>query len=301
MVGPSGIGRIHAREFNRAGVPVTAVLASTPERSRDAAKSLTDEFGVPVEAFGSLEEISAVDTDIAVICSPPEKHLEAIDAFLEADKYVLCEKPLFWRDGLSTGEVAAVCRRLAARADGRLVVNTNNTWFPEAWFERFGKPEKIEEFGFRFYTNGPFRADEIGVDLLPHALSVLLEIEAGERSDPVLAGIEKTVCDDSFACSFDYNGIRCSVDLRQDPDRARVFGFSVNNTSVERIQRIAGGEYNVFLAPAGRTEDALQVADPFEISIRRFVDGVAARQRFDAEMATAGQVMTMMTRILTAP
>jgi predicted dehydrogenase len=301
LVGPSGIGRIHAREFYRVGVPVTAVLASTPERSRAAAAALTKEFGTAVEGFGSLEERSAANISAAVICSPPENHLEAIDAFLGADKYVLCEKPLFWQEGLSTGAVAEICSRLTVRADGRLVVNTNNTWFPEAWFERHGKPDKLSKFGFHFYTNGPFRADAIGVDLLPHALSILLEILPGEYPESVLADIKKTVSDDRFACSFDYGGVKCDVDLRQDPGCVRALGFRIDDTSVERIQRVTDGEYNVYLAPAGQTGDALQVADPFEISIRRFVDGVAAGQRFDAEMTRAGQVMTMMTELMTAP
>lgn len=299
LVGPSGIGQIHAREFHRAGMPVTAVLASTPERSRNAAESLIKEFGTAVEACASLEEISAASIDAAVICSPPEKHLEAIDAFLEADKYVLCEKPLFWQDGLSTGAVGELCKQLEARAAGRLVVNTNNTWFPEIWFERHRKPVKLDEFGFHFHTNGPFRGDAIGVDLLPHALSVLLEIIPGDYSDSVLADIEKTVSDNRFTCSFDCAGIRCDIDLRQSSDCDRAFGFRANEISVERIQRIVDGEYTVLLAPDGHAEEAVEVADPFEISIRRFVDGVAAGRRFDLEMARAGQVMTMMTQIMT--
>jgi predicted dehydrogenase len=301
LVGPSGIGRIHAREFHRVGVPVTAVLASTPARSLDAAHALTEEFGTVVEAYGSIEEISAATIDAAVICSPPGKHLEAIDVFLEAGKYVLCEKPLFWQDGLSTDAVGELCSRLATKADGRLVVNTNNTWFPEIWFEQHTKPDQIDEFGFHFYTNGPFRSGAIGVDLLPHALSVLLEIATGDYPDGGLADIEKTVSDDRFACSFDYGGIRCDIDLRQSPGRARAFGFRVNKTAVERIQRISGGEYTVLLAPAGHAEEAFQVADPFEISVRRFVDGIATGRRFDTEMAKSGQVMTMMTQLMTTP
>jgi len=301
LVGPSGIGRIHTREFHRAGVPVTAVLASTPESSRRAADTLTEEFGTMVKACATLEEIKAANVDAAIICSPPEQHLEAIEAFLAVDKYVLCEKPLFWQDGLSTGAVDEICTRLEARAAGRLVVNTNNTWFPETWFERHGKPEKLDAFGFHFYTNGPFRGDAIGVDLLPHALSVLLEITSGYYPDSVLAGIEKTVADNRFTCSFDYAGIGCDIELRQSSDCARAFGFRVNDSSVERIQRIVDGEYSVYLARAGHPEEALEVADPFEISIRRFLDGAAAGRRFDAEMVKARQVMTMMAQIMTNP
>lgn len=301
LVGPSGIGRIHAREFHRAGVPVTAVLASTYESSQAAADDLTKQFGTVVHAFRSLEDLASTDIDAAVVCSPPAVHLEAIDAFLNVGKYVLCEKPLFWKDGLSPSEVSETCARLASRAEGRLVVNTNNTWFPEIWFKRYGKPANIRRFGFHFHTNGPFRDAAIGTDLLPHAISVLLEILNEQCLEDTPVNIVKTVRDDRFVCRFEFGGVNCDIDLRQGPDIPRAFGFRVDDTSVERIQRIVDDKYKVFLAPADRGRDAIQVADPFEISIRRFIEGVASKKRFDTEMARAVKVMNMMTEIIVAP
>jgi len=297
LIGPSGIGRVHAREFHRAGAPVTGVLARTPDSAIRAAETLAAEFGTPVQAYESLEEIAAADFDAVSICSPPQLHLEAMDAFLAAGKYVLCEKPLFWRDGLSPTACSDICDRLSKQAAGRLMVNTNNTWFAESWFERHGKPEKIDAFDFHFYTNGPFQDAAIGVDLLPHALSVLIYAVAEGR----ISNIEKTVSPGRFHCRFDYGGVQCAVDLRQDPDGDRAFGFRMDDVAVERIQKIVGGAYSVFLARPDRPDAAFQIADPFEISINRFVAGVAAARRFDTEMATAARVMTMMTEIIAAP
>ena len=95
--------------------------------------------------------------------------------------------------------------------------------------------------------------------------------------------------------------MQCAVDLRQDPDGDRAFGFRMDDVAVERIQKIVGGAYSVFLARPDRPDAAFQIADPFEISINRFVAGVAAARRFDTEMATAARVMTMMTEIIAAP
>ena len=299
MIGPSGIGRVHAREFARAGAPVTAVLASTPESSRRAADDLIAQFGNPVRACESLTELAASETDAVVVCSPPPAHLEAIYLFLEAGKYVLCEKPLFWRDGLTVNEVAGICNDLARKAAGRLVVNTNNTWFPQFWFENFGKPSNPSEYEFHFYTNGPYQSDAIGIDLLPHALSVLLECAPKSHAGTNISNISKTVQGNQFVCTFEFQNIRCRVDLRENPGGARRFWFRLDDMAVERIQRNEKGEYAVYLAPAERTEDAVRVADPFEISIRRFLGGAASGQRFDEEMKTATTVMSMMTQILT--
>lgn len=300
LVGPAGIGRIHAREFFRAEMPVSSVMASTPESSGNAARDLTELYGNSVTAYSDLGKLAAADIDAAVICSPPSKHLEAINAFLDAGKYVLCEKPLFWRENLSIGEVGQICDELETRAAGRLLVNTNNTWFPEIWFQRYRRPDNPREFGFRFYTNGPYQGDEIGVDLLPHALSVLFKAVPSICGHDILSRIEKTVAKDRFECRFELGDVACHVDLRENPDGEREFGFRLNDTAVERIQRVDDGEYRVYLAPAGRPEEAIAVTDPFEISIRRFIDGVHSRASFDTQMATASKVMKTMTQIIRA-
>lgn len=301
LVGPSGIGKVHAREFFRAGAPVTAVLASTRESSENAARELSDQFGETVTAYSDLRELATAPVDAAVICSPPAAHLEAIKVLVGTERYVLCEKPLFWQDGLTTAKTRRICDELSQLAGGRLLVNTNNTWFPEVWFQRFGKPQLPREFGFHFHTTGQFQHDEIGVDLLPHALSILSETFTEDDPDDEITDIEKTVSANRYECRFSYRGVRCQLDLREDPDGERRLGFRVDDTGVEQIQRIENGEYRVYLAPAESVDDAFQVTDPFEISIRRFVDGAVAGQRFDREMADATKVMTMMTQILMAP
>ncbi len=275
-------------------------MASTLESSDRAARELKELYGFSVTAYSDLGKLAAADIDAAVICSPPSKHLEAIHAFLDAGKYVLCEKPLFWRENLSTEEVGRICDELEMRAAGRLLVNTNNTWFPEIWFQRFKRPDNPREFGFRFYTNGPYHGDEIGVDLLPHALSVLFEAVPGLCGHDTLSRLEKTVGEDRFECRFELGDVACHVDLRENPDGEREFGFRLDDSAIDRIQRVTDGEYRVYLAPAGRPDEAIAVTDPFEISVRRFIEGVTSRTSFDTHMTTASKVMKTMTQIIRA-
>ena len=275
-------------------------MASTPESSDRAAKELTELYGLSVTAYSDLSELAAADIDAAVICSPPSEHLEAIKAFLDAGRYILCEKPLFWREKLSTEEVSDICDELETQAAGRLLVNTNNTWFPEIWFQRFKRPENPREFDFRYYTTGPYHGHEIGVDLLPHALSVLFEAVPCICDHDKLSGIEKKVAADRFECRFELGNVVCHVDLRENPFGERVFGFRLDDAAVERIQWVTDGEYKVCLAPAGRPEEGIAVTDPFEISIRRFVDGVRGRTSFHTQMMTASKVMKTMAQIMRA-
>jgi hypothetical protein len=297
LVGPWGIGRIHTREFVHAGAHIAGVLASTQENTRIAAAALEAQYGGPVRAHDSLADLVESEVDAVSVCSPPRCHLEAVRPALAAGKYVLCEKPLFWRDGLTPAEAAATCDDLARAADGRLVVNTCNSLLAEAWYARHGRPAAPSTFDFHFHTNGPFRGEEIGIDLLPHACSVLLTaIPDGTVEQP-----ERTLSERCVEYRFRFGGAACRFDLREDPAGARAFGFRLDNTAVERIQDEVDGRYRVRLVPAGRPAEAFEVPDPFRVAIGRFVGGVTARDRFDVAMATATRIMTMTTEIAGAP
>jgi len=90
VVGTGFIGPVHVEALGRAGVHVTGVLGSTPEKSIAAAESL----GVP-HGYASLEELLADDTVDAVhLTSPNRFHYDQAVAVISAGKHVLCEKPL---------------------------------------------------------------------------------------------------------------------------------------------------------------------------------------------------------------
>ena len=90
VVGTGFIGPVHAEALLRAGIHVTGILGSTPEKSIAAAESL----GLP-RGYASLEEILADDAvDSVHLTSPNRFHYDQALAVINAGKHVLCEKPL---------------------------------------------------------------------------------------------------------------------------------------------------------------------------------------------------------------
>jgi predicted dehydrogenase len=83
------IGEVHRRAALLAGATVVGVLASSPERSREVAKS----WGVE-QAYADIDEVAAGDAEIVHICTPNASHVSYAVALMEAGKHVLCEKPL---------------------------------------------------------------------------------------------------------------------------------------------------------------------------------------------------------------
>jgi predicted dehydrogenase len=90
IVGAGFIGPVHVEALRRLGRPITGVLGSTPEKSRQAAQAL----GV-ARGYASYAELLA-DADVQVVhlASPNRLHFAQCRQALEAGKHVVCEKPL---------------------------------------------------------------------------------------------------------------------------------------------------------------------------------------------------------------
>ncbi len=81
---------MHIEALRRAGVEVTGILGSSPEKSKLAAEQL----GLP-RGYASLDEILNDDSvDSVHLATPNRLHYEQAVAVLKAGKHVLCEKPL---------------------------------------------------------------------------------------------------------------------------------------------------------------------------------------------------------------
>jgi predicted dehydrogenase len=90
VIGAGFVGKAHIEALRRLNIPVRGVLASSGERSSEAAKALGIE-----QAYASLEELEADATVTSVhVCTPNHAHFAQSSGLLRAGKHVLCEKPL---------------------------------------------------------------------------------------------------------------------------------------------------------------------------------------------------------------
>lgn len=121
VVGTGFIGPVHVEGLQRAGVRVTGILGSTPEKSRRAAEALGLAKGYP--DLASL--LADPEVDAVHVTTPNRVHLEQVRAALAAGKHVMCEKPL----AMTPAESAELVR--LARQSGRAAaVNYNIRYYP---------------------------------------------------------------------------------------------------------------------------------------------------------------------------
>jgi predicted dehydrogenase len=121
VVGTGFIGPVHVEALRRLGRPVMGVLASSPDKGREAAAAL----GLP-RGYESLDELLADPAVGAVhLTSPNRLHLDQCRHVLAAGKHLVCEKPL----AMTSAETAELVR-LAEKAPVAAAVNYNVRFYP---------------------------------------------------------------------------------------------------------------------------------------------------------------------------
>ncbi|UCE05215.1 MAG: Gfo/Idh/MocA family oxidoreductase [bacterium] len=92
IIGSGGISEGHGESFSRLNDKVKVMAFTDVDISR--AKFRAEQFHAPIAATDYSNLLQRDDIHIISICSPPFLHLQTIKDSLQAEKHVLCEKPV---------------------------------------------------------------------------------------------------------------------------------------------------------------------------------------------------------------
>jgi predicted dehydrogenase len=148
VVGTGFIGPVHIEALRRLQRPVVGILASSPEKSKQAA----DALGIP-RAYASYTELLADPAvNVVHITSPNRFHFEQCKQALAAGKHVICEKPL-----AMTARETAELTALAEQAPLVTAVCYNVRFYPLNWEAR----QRIAagQIGDVYHVNGSYVQD----------------------------------------------------------------------------------------------------------------------------------------------
>ena len=209
ILGASGIGKFHFREFMNAGVEVVAILGSSPKSAAKTARSLGEQFGVTPKAYSKLSDlIEAEKLDAVSICTPPELHYAQTRKCLESGLHVLCEKPFVLNSRSENYELARQLVELAN--DGGKVLSVNTQW--PAILKYIQKDVDLSKLNqFSMYMEPGASGIDMLTDHLAHTNSILVRlIPEGHAQD-----IKFTMPNrDEIQTSFTYSNedSECNVD-----------------------------------------------------------------------------------------
>ncbi len=258
---------IHIRNFLSLGAKIVSILSSTIDSGIRTSKIIREKYGKDVEYYTDLNKLIDQSKPNAIsICTPAYLHGQHLTQVLSNKIPIFCEKPLFWDKNISIEDINRNLVKLSSYENKTIFVNTSNIYFLEKIKNEIPKKDLIKNFIFRFYTNGILRGKDIGYDLLPHGLSMLINI-LGERA---ITRLEKNITDNSYNCSFNYGDCLVEFNFIQDEYISKELSFDINEKKYIRIQKGDYYKYKVFLKTLD-TDILTEIEDPFLTHMRNFI------------------------------
>lgn len=292
-----GTGPYLARELDRCGCHIQAVVGRTASSAEAARQGLARRYGIRCRGYASLRELLANEpVDLVVVASPAERHLENIRTALAADCHVLCEKPLWWPRGARAGatgidRVRTLTRSMTAEALRRqrlLAVNTQWPFTLDAFRELHPNVLDTHRVPTRFamWMAPRSRGGRMVVDAAPHLLSMLYALVGGGQLADIAVhwtGVHRAV----LVCRYLHQRGRLSVQLhlRHTRTAPRPAGYSIDGRAVER--RVAMPSYELLLEYNGARRP---LRDPLTASIGDFLGKLRGHAKTDEQTLVTGMV-----------
>ena len=252
IVGPSGIGAVHLREFLRNGINEIAFIGKSKFKKRSfQINSKKFEF-VKIINLKKFKNLKKFRPQITSICSPYHKHLNHILKCKDYSKYIIVEKPFIWsRTKIKKGKNLQISLNLLSKLNNKIVVNLPMVSIARQLFYKKEIPKRIRSFKFSYFTKGPQFYDNIAVDLLPHALSFLLTATKKKKFNLKILAIKRQRS--YWSCKIKLDEILCDFKFKQDKfNKESKLYFSLNNNHYKRLQKEIQNEYLTYLIKNGK-------------------------------------------------
>jgi hypothetical protein len=294
ILGASGIGKFHAKIFNKFDVEIISILSSSKTSGEATSRNLNETLGLNLHFFVDLELlISESKPDAVVISTPNEMHYEQIMYLLDNRIPIFCEKPLFWNWGDNYLTFSKKLLSIKEHPYRVIFVNTSSAHYISSIRSHLPLLKDIKTFSFKFSTQGNKTYKQIAEDLLPHGLSLLIELFGCNQIKKYNEEISKF----SFKCNFIYSDCIVNFEFNVGIHLEKVFMFLINEDKYIRKQKEGFNEYKVYLELVNQ-KNKIKIDDPFEIYARRFVDFCLENNSKSDDFFEISHNLTLMAKIL---
>tara|TARA_A100001015_G_scaffold21172_1_gene24115 strand:- start:1135 stop:2004 length:870 start_codon:yes stop_codon:yes gene_type:complete len=287
------MGLVHARIFDKLNFEIVGVLTSNNNSGVIAKKKLKETFGINTNNYVNFKEmIENVRPKSVTICSPPETHLKYIKESLKYNLFIFCEKPFFWFRNINKNKINLEFTKIKKLNRKKIIVNHSSVCFIEKIKNKNRLPKIIKYFKFSFFTNGIHEDHEIGVDLVPHASSIIIDL-LGERN---ILNLKRKVSKSDYILNFNYGTTNVEFHFHQDKEGKKIFEFEINNQIFTRIQEGFGNTYKAFILDK-HIDKKYEIEDPFLTKIKKFKNIIEGKTRND-EILNCEKIMKLSANLL---
>ncbi len=259
ILGASGIGKFHAREFVYLGSNITSILGSSQESAEKTAQNLQKEFGIRVKPYSDLNLLLKDKIDAVSICTPLPTHYLFAKKCLENKLNVLCEKP-FVTSILQAKELFNLARK------ARKKMGINMQW--PAVLKELHYDSRVNYFEMRMGSG--VKGIKILEEYLPHQNSLLIKL-CGVGFPKEINFTKKN--EEDVEIEFEYiskKGI-CKVKYTMafKEDRPREIFFKINK---KEFYRVVSENYSQKIISDG---EEVFSGDPLTSSLKHFLQTVS--------------------------
>jgi len=268
ILGASGIGKFHARTFDKLNVEVNSILSSSKATGKVTSQDLNDSLGLKVDYYDDLNILlNKSMPDAVTICTPNELHYEQILKVLDKEIPIFCEKPLFWNKKDNYKTFLKKLKVISNHPNRAIFVNTSGAGYIKSIKNLLPLSKDINSFNFNFITQGNNKYIEIAEDLMPHGLAMLIELFGCHD----ITSFKQEYSENAYKCNFYYSGCKVNFDFKEGKLLKKEFIFSVNEEKYVRIQNRSLKNYEVFLDCISQNMK-IKIDDPFEVYASRFIN-----------------------------
>ncbi|PPR44018.1 MAG: hypothetical protein CFH30_00006 [Alphaproteobacteria bacterium MarineAlpha8_Bin1] len=290
MIGFGLIAKVHSKILFNSNCPIKYILVKSDQSIKKTKFFFEKEFSYSPKITKDIDFFFSKKIDFLYICSPPKSHFEFLIKAFNNKIPVFCEKPIFWDSKLSLEKFSETIKILESHKNKNFLINTSNAYFLK--FLMLNIKEKIKKFKFVFHTNGFSKFEQISEDLLPHGLSLLIEIFGFSK----IKEIKKTIVESKVNYKFLYSDASIEFSFREDPSIEKKMVIQLNEHIFTRIQTGEGANYKVsFKTKDGSIIDNLE--DPFKIYSKLFFKGYRQHKKDFYNLKLMNQIIKCSNEI----
>ena len=295
ILGASGIGKFHARTFDKLNVEVNSILCSSKVTGKSTSQDLKDSLGLKVNYYDDLDMLLNKSLpDAVTICTPNELHYEQILKVLNKNIPIFCEKPLFWNKKDNYKAFSKKLKVISDHPNRAIFVNTSGAGYVRAIKNLLPLSKDLKSFNFNFTTQGNNKYIEIAEDLMPHGLAMLIELFGFHD----ITSFKQEYSESTYKCNFHYSGCKVSFNFKEGKLFKKEFIFYVNEDKYVRIQNRGLKNYEVFLDCISQNRK-IKIDDPFEVYASRFINFCTNRSNLQKdEFNESSHNLNLMAKIL---
>ena len=243
IIGPSGIGQAHFRQYYKNGIREIGVLGKNFNKKRSFQINISKFKDLKITNLKNFNDIKKFKPQIVSICSPFEQHLEHILKCNNHCKYIIVEKPFIWfKNNKKKINTYKVVSNLLNKLKKKIAINLPTVSLASQLLKKKEISKKIRVLKFMYFTKGRQVYENIAVDLLPHALSFVLIINRNLLKNFEIKSVKADKL--NWSCKIIINNIICYFLFKQNKERKESsLSFKLNKNSYKRNQKLLDGKY----------------------------------------------------------